>query len=168
MKFGLIITEAGDHCWNLCLLNGREGWKQRGSDRREGEKGRDERIQGEEAKEVEGKKGKGKKLWLDWDHKRNWAYWGWKSNLDCMWRAMNIILLFWCVGNKKPMNISEQGCFKFKAMCYKKLNGPCSTRGTGVRRPRNQLYCIKTFGIMINGKEIKNTKEGDVLHRKKN
>ena len=26
----------------------------------------------------------------------------------------------------------------------------------------------ETFGIMINGKEIKNTREGDVLHRKKN
>ena len=52
--------------------------------------------------------------------------------------------------------------------CVKKLNGPCSKRGTRVRRPRNQLYCIKTFGIMINGKEIKNTKEGDVLQRKKN
>lgn len=52
--------------------------------------------------------------------------------------------------------------------CVKKLNGPCNTRGTGVRRPRNQLYCIKTFGIIINGKEIKNTKEGDVLHRKEN
>lgn len=54
-------------------MEGRDGNREEVIEGR-GKKGRDERIQGEEAKEVEGKKGKGKKLWLDWDHKRNRAY----------------------------------------------------------------------------------------------